>query len=50
GPFNSPSLPPTSREDSRLDEHLECAMPSPGFDSRPCGTAVSIINHSTGWA
>ncbi|GFY27885.1 hypothetical protein TNCV_243501 [Trichonephila clavipes] len=29
--------------------HLQTPMPSLGFEPRPYGTAVSIINHYTGW-
>ncbi|GFY16625.1 hypothetical protein TNCV_2787511 [Trichonephila clavipes] len=30
--------------------HLQTSMPSPGFESRPYGTAGSITNHYTVWA
>ncbi|GFW37044.1 hypothetical protein TNCV_5019421 [Trichonephila clavipes] len=52
----SPSLPPNSREDLRLDEYLvspcrtrtihsQTSMPSPGFKQKLYGTAVSVTNH-----
>ncbi|GFW86713.1 hypothetical protein TNCV_2808681 [Trichonephila clavipes] len=28
-------------------KHLQTHMPSPGFESRPFGTAVSVVNHYT---
>ncbi|GFV60682.1 hypothetical protein TNCV_4180181 [Trichonephila clavipes] len=57
GPTTSISLPPTSREDLQLDDYLEyphapnlqTSMPSLGFKPMPYGTAVSIVNHRTGW-
>ncbi|GFT87239.1 hypothetical protein TNCV_2310341 [Trichonephila clavipes] len=30
--------------------HLQTFIPSPGFELRPCGTAVSVTNHYTRWA
>ncbi|GFU00745.1 hypothetical protein TNCV_4818991 [Trichonephila clavipes] len=30
--------------------HLQTSMPSPGFEARPYGTAISVANHYTGWA
>ncbi|GFX95948.1 hypothetical protein TNCV_2085281 [Trichonephila clavipes] len=30
--------------------HLQTSVPSPGFEPRPHGTAVSITNHYTRWA
>ncbi|GFV06589.1 hypothetical protein TNCV_2949111 [Trichonephila clavipes] len=30
--------------------HLQTSMPFPGFEPRPYGKAVSVTNHSTGWA
>ncbi|GFX01261.1 hypothetical protein TNCV_4582271 [Trichonephila clavipes] len=30
--------------------HLQTSMPSPGFEPRPYGIAVSVTNHYTGWA
>ncbi|GFS55549.1 hypothetical protein TNCV_1627701 [Trichonephila clavipes] len=30
--------------------HLQTSIPSSGFEPRPYGTAVSVINHETGWA
>ncbi|GFS73101.1 hypothetical protein TNCV_686791 [Trichonephila clavipes] len=30
--------------------HLRTSLPSPGFEHRPYGTAVSVTNHYTGWA
>ncbi|GFT39394.1 hypothetical protein TNCV_2422961 [Trichonephila clavipes] len=30
--------------------HLQRTIPSLGFEPRPYGTAVSVTNHSTGWA
>ncbi|GFX30642.1 hypothetical protein TNCV_4861661 [Trichonephila clavipes] len=51
------SLPPTTREDLRLDGYfrvpicrIQTAMSSPGFEPSPYCTAVSIANHYTGWA
>ncbi|GFU86695.1 hypothetical protein TNCV_2881151 [Trichonephila clavipes] len=29
---------------------LHVPMPSPGFELSPYGTALSVKNHSTGWA
>ncbi|GFW99074.1 hypothetical protein TNCV_3008441 [Trichonephila clavipes] len=29
--------------------HLQTSTPSPGFEPRPYGTAVSITNNYTGW-
>ncbi|GFW32046.1 hypothetical protein TNCV_2600721 [Trichonephila clavipes] len=29
--------------------HLQISMPSPGFEPRPYGTAISATNHCTGW-
>ncbi|GFV24956.1 hypothetical protein TNCV_884221 [Trichonephila clavipes] len=29
---------------------LQAPMPSSGFEPKPYGTAVSVINHCTGWA
>ncbi|GFU52965.1 hypothetical protein TNCV_1142571 [Trichonephila clavipes] len=61
GPPTSLPLPPTTREDLRLDGyleyppaakgtiHLQTSMSSPGFEPSPYGTTVSIANHSTGW-
>ncbi|GFX02721.1 hypothetical protein TNCV_2011651 [Trichonephila clavipes] len=52
---------PTSREDMWLEGylevppcrkgtmHLQIFMPSPGFEPKPYGTAVSVTNHRTGW-
>ncbi|GFY10345.1 hypothetical protein TNCV_2630221 [Trichonephila clavipes] len=58
GPPDSLPLPPTSREDLRLDGylknphaakvHLQASMSSLGFERSPNGTAVSVVNHSTG--
>ncbi|GFX60042.1 hypothetical protein TNCV_4557231 [Trichonephila clavipes] len=60
-PTSIPLLP-TSREDLRLDGYLEYykyradtihsqkSISSPGFEPSPYGTAVSVANHSTGWA
>ncbi|GFX09817.1 hypothetical protein TNCV_654161 [Trichonephila clavipes] len=30
--------------------HLQTSMPSPGFEPRPYGTAVSVTEYHTGWA
>ncbi|GFT01676.1 hypothetical protein TNCV_4205051 [Trichonephila clavipes] len=30
--------------------HLQTSMSSPGFETSPNGTAVSVANHYTGWA
>ncbi|GFS55560.1 hypothetical protein TNCV_1627751 [Trichonephila clavipes] len=30
--------------------HLQTSSSSPGFESRPYGTAISFTNHYTGWA
>ncbi|GFV39707.1 hypothetical protein TNCV_4330281 [Trichonephila clavipes] len=30
--------------------HLQTSMSSPGLEPSPYGTAVSVANHSTGWA
>ncbi|GFY36493.1 hypothetical protein TNCV_26991 [Trichonephila clavipes] len=30
--------------------HLQTSMPSPGFEARPYGTAVSVANRYTEWA
>ncbi|GFX88057.1 hypothetical protein TNCV_158751 [Trichonephila clavipes] len=61
-PPTSLPLSPTSPEDLRLDGnfrvpscregtiHLQTSMPSPGFEPRSHGTAVSVTNHNTGWA
>ncbi|GFW29359.1 hypothetical protein TNCV_743011 [Trichonephila clavipes] len=55
-------LPPTSREDLRVDGCLEyppcrqgtirlqIAMSSPGLEPNANGTTVSVTNHYTGWA
>ncbi|GFV29331.1 DDE_3 domain-containing protein [Trichonephila clavipes] len=58
GTPTSLSLPPTSREDLRLEGyskyredtiHLLKAMSPPGFEPRPNGTIDSVANHYTGW-
>ncbi|GFW18634.1 hypothetical protein TNCV_1222951 [Trichonephila clavipes] len=56
-PSISLSLPPTTREDLRLDSYLEylhaakalyiAPMSSPGFVPSPYGTAASVANHYT---
>ncbi|GFX30177.1 hypothetical protein TNCV_1962841 [Trichonephila clavipes] len=58
-PPTCPPLPPTSRDDLWLYGYLEYPhaaktlhiykhpFPSPGFEPRPYGTAVSIGNHNT---
>ncbi|GFY08799.1 hypothetical protein TNCV_4659921 [Trichonephila clavipes] len=30
-------------------KHLQTLMPSQGLEPKPCGTAVSVTNHYTGW-
>ncbi|GFX38742.1 hypothetical protein TNCV_4748121 [Trichonephila clavipes] len=30
--------------------HLQTSMSSPGFEPKPNGTAVSVVNHYIGWA
>ncbi|GFW88612.1 hypothetical protein TNCV_828811 [Trichonephila clavipes] len=63
GPPTSLPLPPTLREDLRVDGclkyphaaregtiHLQKSMSSSGFEPSSNGTAVSIVNHYTGWA
>ncbi|GFT20229.1 hypothetical protein TNCV_4060371 [Trichonephila clavipes] len=30
--------------------HLQTSMPCPGFEPRPYGTVVNVINHYIGWA
>ncbi|GFT85951.1 hypothetical protein TNCV_3255931 [Trichonephila clavipes] len=61
GPRTFLPLPPTSREDLRLNGHLEypscrkdtihlqTSMSSPGFEPNPYGTAVNFANHYTSW-
>ncbi|GFU86596.1 hypothetical protein TNCV_3839821 [Trichonephila clavipes] len=47
-------LPPISRGDLRTSCRknaipFQTSMPSPGFEPRPYGTSVSVINPYTGW-
>ncbi|GFW53130.1 hypothetical protein TNCV_3293771 [Trichonephila clavipes] len=59
--FTSLSLPPTSREDLRLNGYLEYPIPQThytfisihafsGIRTQTYGTAVSVANHYTEWA
>ncbi|GFS90788.1 hypothetical protein TNCV_1003781 [Trichonephila clavipes] len=61
GDPTSLSRPSTSREDLRLSTaglsttcrkgtiHLQTYMSSPGFQPRPYGRAVSVVDHYTRW-
>ncbi|GFY24335.1 hypothetical protein TNCV_1013841 [Trichonephila clavipes] len=51
GPPTSLPLPPTTREDLRLNGkgtiHLQTTISSPGFEPSPYGITVSVVNHYT---